>query len=448
MYRPLLSIFPDYCISTSVCIRFYEAEGTRADKSPLHAIESHSMDQPSSDNQVSRSAWSLIRALPWCAMVLLGLGILGGAMRLITNWRDPSPLTSAEVSEFFLCIMAGMMAAGLLLGLWGMLLLMNELRNALVRVERYQYELGQQKTRPAASVGGDTVLDLSLDSDASGGREKTAATLPAATALEIPWREIVLALQDIRDNTLLSETERHQKKSRVAEDLLRSGRAMLTTLIEKREFAAARRMADDLARRFPNDPQTVNLAGEVEEAREKSESGDVANTSKQVNDLISISAWQRARDLAQQLQQRHPDSTEARQLLIRIEREYRIAQGEQQRRMYAEIQRYVTRKRWEEALAAANTFIERFPDTTDADALRIQVATLQANAQIEYRQQLESQIMDFTRHGRYMEAVELARKVIERYPDSPQAEALRNQIGRLEELATDPAAPPARVRVE
>lgn len=404
------------------------------------------MEEQPNQNGAPKSGRFIADALPKFALAVVAIAVLAGTLRLITHVRDPSPLTSAEVSEFILCIMAGMLSAGLLLGLWGMSRLLQELQDALIRVERYQYEIGQ-KPKPPHPVGGDTVLDHSMDSD-HGGREKTQSSPTSAAQQEIPWREIVLALQDIRENTLLSDPERLKKKSRVEEDLLRSGRAMLTTLIQERDFAAARRMAEDLMRRFPDDPQTADLSTEVEKARERVEHGDVANITKQVNDLISISAWQRARDLAQQLQQRHPDSAEARNLLVRIEREFHIAQGEQQRRMYAEIQRYVTRKRWEEALAAANTFIERFPDTTDADALRIQVPTLQANAQIEYRQQLESQIMDLTRHGRYMEAVELARRVIERYPDSPQAEALRAQIGRLEELATDPAAPPARVRVE
>ena len=84
----------------------------------------------------------------------------------------------------------------------------------------------------------------------------------------------------------------------------------------------------------------------------------------------------------------------------------------------------------------------------DAEALRMQVPTLEANAEIETRQQLEAQIMALVKHGRYIEATALAKRVIEQYPDSPQAEALRRQIDRLEELATNPDAPPARVRID
>jgi Flp pilus assembly protein TadD len=78
----------------------------------------------------------------------------------------------------------------------------------------------------------------------------------------------------------------------------------------------------------------------------------------------------------------------------------------------------------------------------------VQIPTLETNWEIEKRQRLEAQIMDLAKRGRYMEAVELARKVIERYPDSPQAEALRLRLDRLVELADDPEAPPARIRLD
>ena len=169
---------------------------------------------------------------------------------------------------------------------------------------------------------------------------------------------------------------------------------------------------------------------------------------RQVEDLMSISAWPRARQIVQQLIERHPDSEEARKLLMRVEKEHATFQEEQRRRMHTEVQRFVSQKRWEEANVAAKTFVERFPGCAESEALLMQIPTLQNNAEIEVRQELETKIMDYARHGRYIEAVDLARRLIERYPGSPQAEALRNQLPRLEELANNPDARPARVRVE
>ena len=68
------------------------------------------------------------------------------------------------------------------------------------------------------------------------------------------------------------------------------------------------------------------------------------------------------------------------------------------------------------------------------DALREQISTLEANADIETRQQLETQYKAHITQQNYWEALELARRIISDYPLSPQANVLRDQIPRLEEL--------------
>ncbi|QDV89551.1 hypothetical protein RAS2_06210 [Phycisphaerae bacterium RAS2] len=371
-------------------------------------------------------------------------------LRLVAHVLAPSPLTSAHVAEFVLWLAVGVLAGGVLAAMSTVVALLRELRDGLVRVERYQYELGQRTQRDAVNEAAkmDTVFGMQLDASADVRRDPMPDPPRDRPAAEIPWREIVQALHDIRDYTLLSDDQRREKKSRYDEEQWRQGREMMQSALAAHDFSAARRVAEDLARRFSNRAEATALPAEVETAREQFESSDVVTATKQVNDLINISAWQRARDVAQQLQQRHPDSNEARQLLLRIEREHNLAQGEQQRRMAAEVQRYVSRRRWEEALAAAKTFIERFPQSADAEALRLQLPTLEANAEIEVRQQLEAKIMDLARHGRYIQAADLARQVIAQFPGSPQAEALRSQLARLEDLANNPSAPPARIRLE
>jgi len=132
----------------------------------------------------------------------------------------------------------------------------------------------------------------------------------------------------------------------------------------------------------------------------------------------------------------------------RIEREFQVFQQEQRQRMYAEIQRYTSRRRWVEALAAARTFIERFPQSPESEMLQVEIPTLRDNAEIAMRQDMEAEIMDLATHGRYMEAAALARKVIKQFPKSPQAEVLHGQLERLDQLANDPDAPPARVRID
>ncbi|MFQ5430062.1 MAG: hypothetical protein ACE5E1_07100 [Phycisphaerae bacterium] len=387
-------------------------------------------ERPPRSTKVLRVAGVLVLALAVPGGVLLGLAEIGRPAFAAA----PACVAAARVA---LLLAAGLTCAGILVGLALLLRELRALQSTCARLEDNQSAMN-------------AALTALRDTDGSSERHRqpgdesdSAGALSAA-----PWNEIRDFLADIRDNTLLSDAERAEKKLRVAEAEIEEASANIRSLTLKGEFARTREIAEAIQRKYPNDERVLELVKQVEEAREEHEAEDVRACTRQVEDLISISAWDRARELAEQLQQRHPDSVEARRLLLRIAREHRLFEEEQRRRMNAEVQRFVTRRRWEEALAAAHTFIERFPGCEEAEAVRMQVPTLEANAEIEVRQRLEAKIMDFARHGRYIEAVELARQVIERFPGSPQAEALRKQIDRLQELADDPGAAPARIRID
>lgn len=371
---------------------------------------------------------------------VLLLVILAGAVLIIGRsgeeaFRAMAPFT--EFAEFALYLAAGLACGGLLVGLSALLRILRDLHASFTRLERYQYEL-KEATEAAAEI---TRTGLSIVPSATDSDHDDARAVPPAS-----WRELLIVLKDIRDNSLLSREERAEKQQHIADEAIHDATVRIRELTAAGEFAQTREIAEAIARQFPNDERVAELLEEVEQSREKHEDEDVRACTNQVNDLISISAWGRVRELAQQLQQRHPNSVEARRLLLRIEREHRQFETEQRRRMSAEVQRFVSRRRWEEALVVARTFIERFPGCEESEALRMELPTLEGNAEIETRQRHEARIMEYARNGRYIEAVDLARKVIEEFPDSPQAEALRSQLERLEELAENPDAPPARVR--
>jgi len=350
--------------------------------------------------------------------------------RLVASIDRPHIATVEVVSEIAGRVAVGVALAGTLLGLASALRLLRQIKNALTRLERFEYE------NKAAAGTPDPAQTTSRDSDSSAQK----ATLQL--------HEMLLMLRDIRDNSLLSEEERRDKKSRVASDEVRHAQQLIRGLVDEGSFAQARQMAEEMARKYPENPTAAQLPADVEAERGKRERADIRECAKQVSDLISISAWDRARAVAQQLVERHPEAVEARQIAERIERDHDLFQAEQRRRMYAEIQRYVSRRRWREALAAATTFMERFPNSDESAMLKAQSETLADNAEIETRQEMEAEITDLARHGRYIEAADFARRLIARFPDSPQAEVLRQQLPRLDELANDPSAPPARVRLD
>ncbi len=343
-----------------------------------------------------------------------------------------------QFSQYLYFVELAIVGGGLLVGLSALLRVLRDLHASFSRIERYQYEQTEAyyANRDAATIAGS--LTHSVD-------DTGEISLPQEP---IPWRDLLAVLEDIRDTSLLTSEQRMEKRHRVAEAEFEQVTAKIREKTVQGEFATARELAEQIARKYPDDERATSLQSQVESARERNEGEDVASCKQQISDLINISAWGRAREMAEQLRQRHPDSADARQLLLKIEKEHRQFQDEQRRRMYAEVQRFVTRRRWEEALTAAHTFRQRFPNCEESDALQMQLPTLETNAEIEVRQRLEGQIMEYARQGRYIEAVDLARKVIRDFPESPQAQVLREQIGRLEELADNPDAPQAKLQAE
>jgi tetratricopeptide (TPR) repeat protein len=359
-----------------------------------------------------------------------------GAVRVISRAGGIVSWGAAEFGELGLSVLAGVIFSGLFVGLSAMLRALRGLHASMVRMEQLQADLREAveatKTNNA-SPSGPSVPD--------GGGPKITPGNPAA-----PWLRILPLLQEIRDSMLLTPKQRREEWVRLIEAETSEARTQVHSLIAKGDFAQAGELAQKLLHKHPKEAWTEELVVEVDRAREQHESEDVNSFTRQVEDLISISAWERARQLVQQLIDRHPDAAEARQLLLRVEKQHRAFQIEQMRRMNAEIQRYANQRKWEEALTAAKTFLVRFPHSEDAETLKMQIPTLEANTQIEVRQRLEAEIMECARQGRYIEAAQLARKIVENYPESPQAQVLRSQLDRLEELAHNPDAPPARLK--
>jgi hypothetical protein len=284
---------------------------------------------------------------------------------------------------------------------------------------------------------------VSPDHSSRLGTAESGAPIDAS---RVPWEEILMILRDTRENTLLTEEERRDKAVRVEQQEMAETKSILERLCQSGDFPSARERLAEMERKYPGRPALNEWAEHIERARSERERLDIDVYTRRVDEYITISAWQRARETVAEFQQRYPESGTADQLAARVEREFEVYDDAQRTRMYAEIQRYVSRRRWREALMASHTFIERFPHRSEADALRLQLDTLAVNADIQTRQELEAEITELAKRGQYADAEALARQVVEQFPDSPTAEILRSQLDRLHELATNPNAPPPRVR--
>lgn len=256
---------------------------------------------------------------------------------------------------------------------------------------------------------------------------------PAATGLSAyEARSLVL---EIRETLLLPEPERQRRYERLVERELERGLAAAERYVLSREFHRAREELGMLLERFGASERLQTANDRLEKAAEATRANDITQATHRVEDLISLARWEEAERIAREVLDKYPVSQEATALVIRVQRERKLYEQRHRQRLFEEIQQSVTQRRWREAATAARTFLQNFPSGSDSDAIKAQMETLEANADIQSRQELEQQLKELLRAHQYWEALALARRIIAEHPLSPQANALRNQIARLEDLA-------------
>jgi outer membrane protein assembly factor BamD (BamD/ComL family) len=242
-------------------------------------------------------------------------------------------------------------------------------------------------------------------------------------------------LAEIRDNSLLNEEQRRLKLERLIAEQKQRQFAQAQALLNQGDFHRAQLLLDELIRRFGPSTELDTLTQRIAEARGRLEKQQIEAARKKLDDLLSVNAWDRAEEVTADLVARHPNSAEARELAERIRAQKSQFQAEQRTRLFAEAQRHTTRKEWQAALQTVRLLVRLYPESAEAEALKEQLPTLEANAEIAVRQALEAQIKDLIKEQRYAEAVETAERVIRDYPASPQAAALQDQLPRLRDLA-------------
>lgn len=252
-------------------------------------------------------------------------------------------------------------------------------------------------------------------------------SLQAETLIEL--------IRELRDISLLSDQERAKRLEAQSRSLAADLEREVPALLREHKWREARRRVQEARTRYPNAPQFEALEQQIEAARSAVENRDIEHAERQISDLFALEAWDRAAEVVRELLERHPDSARANALATSVRIRYEKSQAEQRARLMAQAQEATRERDWNVALRAAMTLIDRYPKSVEAESLRLQIPVLQANAEIQTRQRIEARIRELVKERRYDEAVRMAHEVITRYPNSPQAEALRAQIPKLEERA-------------
>ncbi len=242
---------------------------------------------------------------------------------------------------------------------------------------------------------------------------------------------------EMNANLLMSPSQREAKglrrQERLAGDLTEAFVAALAEHAFARAEVCIKQFEDDL----PDDKRLDEMRTRLSQTREAAEARDVEAATQRASDLMAVSSFDEALQAADALLSSYPASSRAQELVDRVHRESTAFFRDQRQRLYAQVQRNADARRWGQALEAATQLVQTHPGSGEADAARAMLTTLADNARIEEVRRLRDHIRDMIKRHRYAEAVEVARDVMERFPDSQAAVDLRGQIGRLEELAAE-----------
>lgn len=264
----------------------------------------------------------------------------------------------------------------------------------------------------------------------SGGRTRNEAE---ARLLE----QLVRLTGEVRDIGLLNAGEREQRLQMEADELMRRLEQEVPALLREHNWPEAYRRVQRARLRFPSLKNWDTLEQQVEAARAGVAAQDIEAAEREMNDLITLGAFDRATQVLQDLQRRHPGNPRVEQITRQVALSRDKAAAEERARLMAQAQTATDARRWQEALQRVELMLNKYPHSPEAQELRQQLPTLRDNAEIQTRQQMESDIRDLIQARRFPDALRVAKELIERYPRSPQAEVLRDQLPRLEQRAAE-----------
>ncbi len=245
--------------------------------------------------------------------------------------------------------------------------------------------------------------------------------------------ELVVLTREVRDISLLNEQQRAMRLDAQGHAVLDMLMREVPLLLREHNWIEARRRVQQARERFPHFKEWDKLEQQIEQMRAQVEAHDIDAAQRQIKDLTALGAWDRVAEVIKELLERHPDSAKANELAHRLRAERNKAQAEQRARLMAQAQEATTKREWKAALDAATSLIQRFPQSPEAQALRLQLPTLQENAEIQARKKMENEISERIKQRRFEEALRITHDLLEQYPDSPQAIKAREMLPKLEQ---------------
>jgi outer membrane protein assembly factor BamD (BamD/ComL family) len=269
----------------------------------------------------------------------------------------------------------------------------------------------------------------------------SAATVHSTGIDAQQWKHLHDALDEIKELSLLPDEQRRTRLTVLRNERKLNRARLAIEHIERREWGKAEKLIKMLESEHPGDADLVAVHRQLRDSRAKSEHATITKVRDSIDEYIATERYDQAYVAARQLVEDFPLNADVKQLLDRVSRERELWREATGVRLFEEIRANVEWRHWRTALALATRLIDEFPDHRRTEQIRAQYRTIQENAEIEERQEIEIRIQEMIRSGDYTAAIELGEDLIRRYPDSPQAESLDQLLPRIRQLSVETRSP-------
>jgi tetratricopeptide (TPR) repeat protein len=247
-------------------------------------------------------------------------------------------------------------------------------------------------------------------------------------------QQMLELLRQLRDLGMMSEA---QRLSFAQSEFLKRKQGMVKQIeraIAMSHWQAAEDQIRELQHLLPEDADAAELAARVAGERSTRLHQDLEAARIQLRHLMSIGAWPQAEEILESLLHRYPAAADVRSLADEVQHEKTSYEAENYQRLVLELKDATDHRQWRRAVATAEELIRRFPNEKKIEKLRTDLPTLVENAESQERREHESQFKDLLHRQRYEEALEVAKRVIEKYPASTAATELMKLLPKVQEL--------------
>ena len=350
--------------------------------------------------ELPRPTWTVV--LLWVLGILLWAATMAG---IVLMGLRPPP--AAETEAFWivagLAVVVGVLLGAMALGLALMLKYTFSAAATVKLTERALREVLQKMevTRSGGGVGGAS------------------------------HEEVISLLSEIMENTLLDEPDTVAKRQLAKKHRQQTLQREIEAFIRTGKHREAHQRLEEFRMRYADSDDVRQMEQQLSDALRQHEQNEIANVSEQVERYMGLGLWERAMETAQTLAEQFPENPDAAHLPETVRMEQGANRRQDQQRLYREIEHLVGRRRWREAHRAAQTLMQNHPDSPEANALADQMEELRRNAAISERREWEQRITEHIQTGRHREAYDLAMELMEKYPDSPQADEIRKNLDQL-----------------